>query len=282
MRDGALTLVRSGPSTAPAPRTPVVLVLRAGMRDLARNRWLLAYGIALAGIAELLFVFGGAGQQVVLSLLNATLLLVPLVALVFGTMHVYASREFIELLLSQPLPRAAVFSGLYLGLALPLVAAFLLGLGIPLLLHGTASQAPTAALLALAASGVFLTAAFAALAMAIALGTDDRLKGMSLALGAWFVLTIGYDATVLAVVALFGDWPLEKSLLALMIGNPVDLARVLVLTGLDSAALLGYTGALFRRLFDAALGPSVALAALSCWTALPVLVARRRFLRRDF
>jgi Cu-processing system permease protein len=262
--------------------TPLALVLRAGIRDLARNRWLLAYGLGLAGIAELLFVFGGAGQQVVLSLLNATLLLVPLVALVFGTMHVYASREFIELLLAQPLPRVAVFSGLYLGLTLPLVAAFLLGLGMPLLLHGTASQAPVASLVALAVSGAFLTAAFAALAMAIALGTDDRLKGMSIALAAWFLLTIGYDGGVLAVVSIFGDWPLERPLLVLMLGNPVDLARVLVLTGLDSAALLGYTGALFRRLFDGALGPAIAILGLTCWTALPVFLARRRFLRRDF
>lgn len=262
--------------------TPLTLVLRAGVRDLTRNRWLIAYGLGLAGIAELLFVFGGAGQQVVLSLLNATLLLVPLVALVFGTMHVYASREFIELLLTQPLPRVAVFSGLYLGLTLPLVAAFLLGVGVPLLLHGTASQAPLASLLALALSGAFLTAAFAALAMTIALGTDDRLKGMSIALGAWFLLTIGYDGGVLAIVSLFGDWPLERPLLALMLGNPVDLARVLVLTGLDSAALLGYTGALFRRLFDGALGPAIAIAGLACWTALPVFLARSRFLRRDF
>ena len=268
---------------AAAPRvSPLHLVLRAGLRDLGRNRWLLAYGLALAGISELLFVFGGAGQQVLLSLLNATLLLVPLVALVFGTMHVYASREFIELLLAQPLPRRAIFTGLYLGLTLPLAAAFLLGVGLPLLLHGALAAAPLAALVALAAVGALLTASFAALAMAIALGNDDRLKGMALALGAWFVCTIGYDGAVLALVAVFGDWPLEKALLALMLGNPVDLARVLVLTGLDAAALLGYTGALFRRLFGGALGPSVACTALALWTVLPVSLARRRFLRRDF
>lgn len=260
----------------------VALVLRAGARDLARNRWLLAYGLGLAGVAELLFVFGGAGNQVVLSLLNATLLLVPLVALVFGTMHVYASREFIELLLSQPLPRASVFTGLYLGLTLPLAGAFLLGVGVPLLLHGAASQAPFAALLALAFGGTLLTAAFSALAMAIALGTDDRLKGMSLSLGAWFLLTIGYDGAVLAVVSMFGDWPLDRPLLTLMLGNPVDVARVLVLTALDASALLGYTGALFRRAFGSMLGPAIALTALALWCALPVFLARRRFLQRDF
>lgn len=278
MTAATLTLVPAGGRRA----GPLGLVLRAGVRDLARNRWLLAYGITLAGIAELLFVFGGAGQQVLLSLLNATLLLVPLVALVFGTMHVYASREFIELLLAQPLPRRAVFTGLYLGLTLPLAAAFVLGVGIPLAIHGTMTAADPRALVALAGVGVLLTAAFAAMAMAIALGSDDRLKGMSMSLGAWFLFTIGYDGAVLAVVSMFGDWPLEKPMLALMLGNPVDLARVLVLTGLDTAALLGYTGALFRRLFGGALGPSVAITALALWIALPISLARRRFLRRDF
>lgn len=260
----------------------VTLVLKAGARDLARNRWLLAYGLGLAGVAELLFLFGGTGNQVVLSLLNATLLLVPLVALVFGTMHVYQSREFIELLLAQPLPRSAVFVGLYLGLAIPLAAAFLLGIGVPLILHGAAAEAPRAALVALAAGGAFLTAAFSALAMAIALGTDDRLKGMSLSLAAWFLLTIGYDGGVLAVVATFGDWPLERPLLTLMLGNPVDVARVLVLTSLDASALLGYTGALFRRGFGTAAGPVIAVVALTLWAAVPVFFARRRFVRRDF
>lgn len=261
---------------------PTWLVLRATLHDLARNRWLLAYGLTLGAIAEALFLFGGNGSQVALSLLNATLLLVPLVALVFGTMHVYSSREFIELLLAQPLSRPSVFSGLYLGLAAPLAAAYVLGVGIPLLVHGAASTAPPAALVALALGGLALTATFAAVAMAIALSTDDRLRGMSLSLGAWFLFTIGYDGAVLAVVSFFGNWPLDRALLTLMMGNPVDLARVLVLTSLDAAALLGYTGALFRRAFGGVGGPLIALLVLTAWCALPVFLARRRFVRRDF
>jgi Cu-processing system permease protein len=258
------------------------LVLRAGLRDLARNRWLLAYAVVLGLIAESLFFFGGTGDQVVLSLLNATLLLVPLVALVFGLMHVYASREFVELLLAQPLPRAAVFSGLYLGLALPLAAAFLLGVGLPVVMHATRDGAPWIALGFLALAGVALTAAFAGIAMAIALRTDDRLRGMAIALGAWFTLAVGYDAAVLAIVSAFRDWPLERPLLVLMLGNPVDVARVLVLTALDASALLGYTGALFRAVFGSALGPGIAIVALVCWSVAPFVVARRRFIRRDF
>lgn len=82
------------------------LVLRAGLRDLSRNRWIVAYAAAFFLIPEGLFWFGGTGPQVVLSLLNVVLLVVPLVALIFGTIHVYASREFVELLLAQPVRRS--------------------------------------------------------------------------------------------------------------------------------------------------------------------------------
>jgi len=260
----------------------VALVLRAGVRDLARSRWLLAYAGGFWAITESLFLFGGTGPQVMLSLLNAVLLIVPLVALVFGTAHVQASREFTELLLAQPLSRRSVFLGLYLGMALPLAGAFVVGVSVPLAFHGAASAVPRLAFVLLAVAGLLLTLAFAALAMLIAHGVDDRLRAMARAVTAWFALTIAYDGAVIVMVSLLGDWPLERPMLVALLGNPVDLARVLVLTALDATALLGYTGALFRRLFGTSLGPAVALVALTAWAVVPVLLARRRFLRRDF
>jgi Cu-processing system permease protein len=40
---------------------------------------------------------------------------------VLGAMYLYSSREYIELLLTQPIERSSLFLGLYGGLALPLV-----------------------------------------------------------------------------------------------------------------------------------------------------------------
>jgi Cu-processing system permease protein len=67
-----------------------------------------------------------------------------------------------------------------------------------------------------------------------------------------------------------------------MMANPVDLARVLVLTQLDVSALMGYTGALFEHTFGTALGTSVAVAVLVVWCAVPLGFAERRFRTRDF
>jgi len=259
----------------------VGIVLHAGLRDLSRNRWIVAYALCFFGIAEGLFWFGGTGPQVLLSLLNLVLLVLPLVALVFGTIHVYASREFVELLLAQPVPRRELFAGLYLGLALPLAGAFVLGAGVPFAVHAH-EGATLGGVVALLVAGVGLSLAFAAIATWIALRTDDRLKGVGLALGAWLVSTVVYDGLVLGATAALGNYPIERPLLGLMLANPVDVARVLVLTQLDVSALMGYTGALFQHTFGTALGTAVAAAALVAWCAVPLALAGRRFLRRDF
>lgn len=259
----------------------IMLVLEAGLRDLARNKWIAAYAFGFAVITEGLFWFGGTGPQVALSLLNVVLMVVPLVALVFGTIHVYASREFVELLLAQPVARRDLFIGQFLGLALPLAGAFAVGAGIPFAWHAGAGTGG-GALLALFTAGVALSVAFAAIATWIALRTDDRLKGVGLALGVWLLTTVVYDGLVLAASAAFAEYPLERPLLALMAGNPVDLARVLVLTQLDISALMGYTGALFERTFGTGIGTSVAVVTLVAWCAAPLALAARRFARRDF
>ena len=79
-----------------------------------------------------------------------------------------------------------------------------------------------------------------------------------------------------------GPTLIVSPLLALMLTNPVDVARVLVITQLDVSALMGYTGALFQHTFGTAVGTSVAAGALLIWCAIPLGLAGRRFLRRDF
>jgi Cu-processing system permease protein len=259
----------------------VRLVLAAGWRDLARSRWLIAYALGFFILGEGLFWFGGSGPQVVLSLLNVVLMVVPLVALVFGTIHVYASREFVELLLAQPVARAPLFAGLYLGLALPLAGAFALGAGIPFAMHA-GGGAGGWALMTLAIAGIVLSLIFAGIATLIAWSTDDRLSGVGAALGVWLTLTVLYDGGVLAATVAFADWPLERPLLAAMVANPVDLARLVVLSQLDASALMGYTGALFNKALGTTAGAAVAALALTAWCGVPFLLSSRRFRRRDF
>jgi Cu-processing system permease protein len=264
------------------PARALLRIVGFELRDVARSRWLAAYaGFFLAG-TELLVRFGGDAPRTLLSLVNVVLLLIPLVSVVFGTMYLYHAREFNELLLAQPVSRRVLYWGLYLGLALPLAGGFALGVGLPLLLRGVVGTADAAALAALLGSGVLLTLAFLGVAFVIALRFEDRVKGLGAALGAWLAAAVLYDAVVLLVATLLADRPIEGPLLALMLLNPVDLARVVLLLQFDVSALLGYTGAVFQRFLGSSLGIAAAAAALGAWVAGPALLGLRLFRRKDF
>ncbi|HEY7614784.1 MAG TPA: ABC transporter permease subunit [Gemmatimonadales bacterium] len=256
-------------------------VLKYQLRDLVRSRWLLGYGLLLLGLTEALLRFGGGGPRAVISLLNLVLILVPLVSLVFGTMYLYGAREFIELLLAQPVGRRALFAGLYAGLALPLAGGFLLGVGVPFLWSGAGPEgdAPVGLLLA---TGILLTLVFTALAFLVSVVVADRARGLGVAILLWLALTVLYDAVLVLVTTSLAEYPLELPLLGLTLLNPVDLGRVLLLLRLDVAALMGYTGAVFERFFGSGLGTALTGGALLVWIAAPLLLGMRRFAARDF
>jgi Cu-processing system permease protein len=129
---------------------------------------------------------------------------------------------------------------------------------------------------------VLLVFAFTSVAFLLAISIEDRARGMGAAVLVWMLATLLYDGAVLAGIAAFDEYPLEGPLIALSLLNPVDLARVLLLLQLDTAALLGYTGAVFERFFGTAQGIAVSLAALGLWVLVPWVLARRRFARKDF
>ena len=259
-------------------------ILGYQLRDIARNRWVIAYAVVLAVLTEALFRLGGAGagDRVVLSLLNVVLIIVPLVALTFGILYLYNAREFIELLLAQPVGRKAMFAGLWGGVALPLAGALLVGVGIPFLFRVGSGPLAAGALFILLGTGVLLTTVFTALAFLIGLSFEDRTAGFGVAMVVWLFCAVVYDGLVLLTVAIFNDYPLETPLLVLTMLNPLDLGRILLLLRLDTAALLGYTGAVFQRFLGTTLGQGMALGALVTWVAVPLALGVRRFGRRDF
>ena len=260
----------------------VYKIARTQARDALRSRWIAVYTIFFLLTTEGLLRFSGDGAKVALSLSSVTLIVVPLVTLVLSTIYVYNAREFMELLLAQPIRRATLFNGLYLGLAIPMAGGFVAGIGLPLIMRGGGDPAQRGTIIVLLLVGILLTFAFTAIAFAIALGTDDRLRGLGAALGLWFVVALLYDGIVLTVVAVFSDYPVERALLGLTFANPVDLARILLLLKLDVAALMGYTGAVFQRFFGGALGIALASAALVLWAIVPIGVGQRQFRRKDF
>lgn len=257
-------------------------IARYQLQDVARSRWILFYGAFFLVLTDALFRFGGSGERVLLSLMNVVLVAVPLISIVLGAMYVYASREFTELLLSQPVRRRSLFFGLFLGLALPLAGAFVIGVGVPFAIHGGFAAAGAGSVALLLGTGVLLTLVFAALAFLVALRAEDRIKGLGVCLALWLFFTVIFDGLVLLGIYLFAAFPIEQPVIALSLLNPIDVGRILLLLNFEISALMGFTGAVFQQFFGSSMGQIVTAAALLSWMAVPFVLGLRAFGRKDF
>lgn len=244
--------------------------------DILQHKIVLAYTVFLLLVSATLFSMDSNPSKALMSLLNIVLMIVPLISLVFTTIHFYNSYEFIELLLAQPIHRTKLLISEYAGVASSLVTAYLVGVGIPVLLF-VADATGIALLLA----GLALTLIFVALAFLASVCTRDKAKGIGLALLLWFYFSVLYDGLVLLILFSFSDYPLEKAMLVLTTLNPIDLARIFILLRMDIAALMGYTGALYESFFGSAVGSIYALTVLVLWTILPIWWAVRVFSKKD-
>jgi len=259
-----------------------IKIIRYQLQDVLRSKWVLFYGLFFLVSTDALFRFGGQGERVVLSLMNVVLIMVPLVAIVLGAMYLYNSREYIELLLAQPIQRRSLFFGLYAGLTIPMVLAFVAGVGLPFLYHGALGEATGGPIALLLATGALLTVIFVALAFAIALWTEDRIKGLGAALVVWMFLSVVYNGMMLLVIQIFSDYPLHHPVIAMTLLNPIDLGRIVLLMNLDISAMMGFTGAVFQRFFGSGTGLTVSLLAMTAWLVVPLLLGHRAFLRKNF
>lgn len=260
----------------------IAKVTRYELSDVLRSRWLIAYTLFFLVATDVLLRFTGGEAKGLLSLMNIILLVIPLITAVFGTMYFYHAREFIELLLAQPVSRRHLFGGLYLGLAVPLAAAFVASVGVPLAIHlpWTGDLVRTA--VTLLCVGVALTAVFVAVALLIAVRVGDSVRGLGIAIACWLGSAVLYDGAVLFLAMTFADYPMERPLLALMLLNPVDLGRVVLLLQFDVSALMGYTGAVFKHFFGSVAGIAIAGTALLLWAGIPAWLGLRAFQRKDF
>lgn len=256
-------------------------ILRYEIHNTIRSKWVILYALFFFVVGYSLFTFSGDVNKAYISLMNIVIIVIPLVSLIFGAIYLYNSREFIEMMLSQPIDRKSLFLGIYWGTALPLAVAYITGILIPFLLFGKVSQ-QSGGLIILLVIGAALTFIFTALAFFITVLQDDKAKGLGLSILLWLILSVIYDGVVLFIVYYFDQYPLEKVMIALSVLNPIDLGRLLFLIEFNVSALMGYTGAVFQKFFGSSLGIIIASFCILAWITIPLLFSTRFFKRKDF
>jgi Cu-processing system permease protein len=244
--------------------------------DIIRNRFVIGYTILLLLLSISFFWFESDPNKGLLSLLNIILMVIPLVSVIFSTIHFYNSYEFIELLSAQPMSRRTIYFSQFLGLCFSLGMAFLIGVGLPTLIFDGSMRGLT-----LVSGGLLITLTFVDIAFLASVLTKDKAKAIGVALAVWFYLCILYDGMVLMVLVNMADYPMEKASLLFSALNPMDLARILVLMQLDVSALMGITGAVFQNFFSSTWGVFISFVLLLLWVLTPVFFGYRIFSKKD-
>ncbi|HMT73986.1 MAG TPA: ABC transporter permease subunit [Chitinophagaceae bacterium] len=244
--------------------------------DILKNKIIIAYTLFLLIVSLSMFQMDENSSKAMLSLLNIVLIVLPLVSLIFTTIHYYNSYEFIELMSSQPMSRTRIILSEYAGVSISLLSAFIIGVGLPVLFFSADETG-----FALLFTGTSLTLVFTSIAFFASVMARDKARGIGLCLLLWFYFALIYDGIVLLILFTFSDYPLEKLTLLLTALNPIDLGRIFIMLKMDISALMGYTGALYKDFFGSSTGVLFTTGIMLLWIFLPLWLAVRRFKKKD-
>ena len=257
-------------------------ILKYSFYEMVRSRWVFIYtGFYLLATMALLMLSNDF-SKVLISLTNVIIVLTPLIGILFGTMYYYNSKEFIQLLMAQALSRWSIFMGMYLGMALALCLSILIGIGLPLIGYGVLGSSDVGIFVLLMTMACVLSIIFSLIAFLIAMKNDDKVKGLSISIFVWLFFAIIYDGLFLLLLLGLKDYPLDKLTISMIMLNPIDLARILILMKLDMSAMMGYTGAVLSKFLGRGLGLIVVSASLFLWTVIPLWRLNRIGAKKDF
>ncbi len=254
----------------------MIRILKYVALDILKNKIVIAYTIMLALFSWSAFGLEDNESKGILTVLNIVLLTVPLVSILFSTIYIYNSNEFVELLVSNPVKRSMVWKALFTGLSISMVAAYWIGVGIPLLIYANFATA-----IMMLVAGSLLSVIFVSVAFLCSTLTRDKAKGIGISIMLWLYFALLFDGLVLFLFFQFADYPVEKVVVLLSALSPVDLSRILILLRLDVSAMMGYTGAVFQQYFGSSWGLLVSFGLLCLWVFVPFYISLIKFKRKD-
>lgn len=265
------------------------IIAQKELRDSLRNRWLWLYTLAFAGLALALSSVGMAGAgyggfagfgRTTASLINAVLLFVPLIGLTAGAGTIAPERErgTLTYLMAQPVTRAEVIFGKYLGAALAMCVALSLGFGLAGIALSVRGGANVQTYLELVGLSILLALAALSLGMLISAVSKRAAMASGATLVVWIVLVFLGDLAIMgaALAAHFN----VQTLLGLTLLNPLQVFKLAAISGLQSSLeTLGPAGLYAARSLGAWLTP-ILIGVLMIWIIAPLMATAVFFVRK--
>jgi Cu-processing system permease protein len=268
----------------------VLILAQKELRDSRRNRWFILYTAAFTGLALALawLALSGMGNyglagfgRTGASLINLVLLIVPLMGLTLGALSLAGERERGTMLymLTQPISQAELLIGKFVGLALAILVALVIGFGLSgLLIAWQGGTTDTGQFLGLVLLAFGLALASLSIGFLISATTGRSATAVGVALFLWLVLVFFGDLGLMGtaiVLRLDIDQLFTMALL-----NPLQIFKMAAILNIRSnLEVLGPAGIYALRTYGSQLMLFL-LAILTVWAILPLagtyLVFRRR------
>lgn len=257
-----------------------------------RNRWILGVSV-LFGVLTLSIAYSGmvtAGyvgfqdfRRTGASIVSLVLYLVPILALMMGTSSFVSSREYLDLIVTQPISRRKIILGKYLGALMSFIISTAVGFGVSGVIIAVRIGAEGSLrfglvlLLSVLLGAVFLSLSFL---LSIALRRRQAAVGMSILI--WFFFVIFYDLATMASTAFLSHNTLKTSLMVGLLFNPVDMVRVTSLIAVGGESVFGAAGVVAVKLLGS-MGTLVVLSLviLVSWVCLPLYISLRIFEKQN-
>ena len=267
-------------------------IARLELKINIRNRWTLIFALAFAVLVVTIAYFGlvtagTVGFQGFLrtsaSLLNLVLYIVPLVALVMGTMSFTSEKNSGDLLYAQPVTRMEILIGKLAGLFASLLTSTLIGFGLGgLIIALKAGSEGVLRYPLLVIFSMLLGLIFLALSALVAAWSQRKAKAFGITLFLWFFFVLFYDLLVIGGTFLLQERIANRFIFFSLAGNPVDMVRVASLIVLNGKPIFGPAGAALVKFLGGDTASLLALVlGLVCWVIFPIYLSSRSMNEQD-
>jgi Cu-processing system permease protein len=270
----------------------LLAIARLELVAAGRLKWIRLLTAAFALLAAAAAYSAGAANDLsgadgfartTMTLVPVVLILVPLSALILGISGQCAESGSEPFLFGQPVSRATVLVGRWLGESAALAGAIATGLGVGACIVAFGSGADGLPQFAFFVGiSIVLATIFLSIASAIAAATEKRVVALGVGIFAWFFFVLLYDGAALSLAGWITGSLGGRVLFGSVFANPADLVRVVALSIAGTPNVLGAAGdAWVRFLGGTTIATTIATTALVAWIAAPLLAGIRLIGARD-
>ena len=270
----------------------VTTIARQELVINVRNKWTMIFAVAFGVLVLAISYFGlvTAGTigiqgfaRTSASLLNLVLYVVPLVALIMGTMSFTSEKTSSELLFSQPVTRTEILLGKLAGLFASILTATLIGFGLAgLVIAARAGSEGVWRYPAFVGLSLVLALIFLSLSALVSALCHRKAKAFGVVLFLWFFFVLFYDLMVIGVTYVLKERAANTFIFSSLFGNPVDMVRVASLIVLNGKEIFGVAGAALLKFLGGEVASFLLLmAGLTAWVVAPFALAQRLLKRQD-